>query len=506
MTAQRNRNNILLVVSALLYAAITCACALTRIYTYKSSMMDNGVINQTFWNVLHHGGLFFTVDPPYTPQHYLGLHFTPINLLLLPLYAAWPHIALFQIAQSVCFGLTGMLLFMAVKAAGGKDHEAWFCTLFYWVNPYVIAAILWDFHEIAFANVFIALTFWALFARRFTAFFLTLLLLLCVKEHYGLSVAGFGFLWGWRYGEWKRAIAIMILGIGALLVLIGFVIPAFHGGTHAMLMHSSNKILDRYGWMSDPWPEKIAFFRQSLLSPGICYLIMMLAAGFFFPLFAPVYFFPAAADLAANMLSSNPFQRYMTAYYSASIVLVMIIAGYQGYCHCRATLHFKETRLFCGIAIIAIIILSSSLAALQGWEIRHLHARADSVAIAAVRSALPKGGVSAQNNVGIFFSDRKAIYSFPNGLEKSNAAVLYLDNPFINPSANNLTIAFGGEGPTQYFIDIETLLSSKDWHVAYWQAPWLVMKRGAEPTGADAMRGDIAAHLAQLKANLVISP
>lgn len=50
-----------------------------------------GIFNQAFWNTLHGRFLYYTVEPMYTSTGcFLGTHFSPILLLILPFYAVFP--------------------------------------------------------------------------------------------------------------------------------------------------------------------------------------------------------------------------------------------------------------------------------------------------------------------------------------------------------------------------------------------------------------------------------
>jgi uncharacterized membrane protein len=84
---------------ALIHAAFTFVYALTRIYSYKASLLDIGLFDQLFWNILRHGTPITTATLPFTPQHWFGFHFSPLLFALVPFYSMWPHLETLQAAE-----------------------------------------------------------------------------------------------------------------------------------------------------------------------------------------------------------------------------------------------------------------------------------------------------------------------------------------------------------------------------------------------------------------------
>jgi uncharacterized membrane protein len=474
--------------------------------------------DQVFWNILHHGAPLSTPNAPFIPQNMFGFHFSPVVLLLLPFYALWPHVELLQIVQSLCFGFAGMALFYALKAAGAKEWEAWAGCALYWFNPFVLSAAIWDFHEIAFATLFIAIALWGLCAKRFAIMLSALILLLLTKEHYGLSVAGFGFLWGWRHRDWRRGALLIVSGIVTLTILLAWVIPTLHGGTHFMWTHSGTS--DRYSWMSEPWPKPLhtlwhLWFENAddnipglinllllLMSgyvsvPGLLYVILLLTSGLLLPLAGLFYLAPAGADIFANLLSFNYVPRSIVAYHSAAIIPVVVIAAYQGYSWLTQKCVIRKSVLAGGTLIMIIPLFNLALLPFTFWELNHIQLSPDRTAIAHIHDLLPPGDISVQSNVGVFFSAREAIYPFPYGIKQSSAVILHLANPFSAPSWKYSDQPYG-EPAFQYFPHLRTFMRQPGWYIAYWQPPWLVMKRGAARRDERTMRTDIMQHIDRL--------
>jgi uncharacterized membrane protein len=496
------KQEFMLFLCACLYGAVTCSYALARFYGAKTSLFDEGTFDQVLWNVLHHGVAHSTTTPPFNDRNWFGFHFSPILLLLVPFYAIWPHPELLQVVQSACFAFTGIVLFYALGAAGAKTKEAWAGVILYWCNPYTVSAALWDFHEIAIATLLMAMALWALCAQRFGAMVCCLALLLLTKEHYGMSVAGFGFLWGWKYGQWRRGLALMVIGIAAIPIVILLVMPFFNNGApHPMFTHGASQ-LNRYSWLSQPWDFKIAMFLHLMLgaqggsSSGLAYLFALLLGGFMLPLAAPLYLLAASSDLAANLLSANPMPRHWAAYHSAPIIPAVILAAYMGYVRTHAASKIHNHQNYKMVALLTVLYYGmTDLHIVHFWELGTPGAPYNREEVQRINRLIPPGGVSAQANIGAFFSQREAIYPFPYAPPSVQTVIFQLSQPFAR-DADRFNIPLG-MSVQNYCMDIHALLRDPGWHIAYWHAPWLVMERGVS-TANDQKERDVAA--AQLDA------
>lgn len=473
-----------LYIIALAHSLLTLAYALTRIYAYKASLLDIGLFDQLLWNLQHSGAPVTTATLPFTSQHWLGFHFSPLLFALLPFYALWPHMELFQVVQSLCFGLAGIPLFFAITSLGASRVGAWAFTLLYWASPLVLSAAIWDFHEIAFSTLFIAMALHALCAKRFAYLLMSLFLLLLTKEHYGVTVTGFGFLWGWHHRDWKRGTLLMILGVAATYCVLKIIMPHFSGGAHPMFSDEGN-VISRYGWLAAPWAEKFQRFFGLFFGDGtpqvtgLLHIFLLLLSGLLLPLLAPLYLAPAAADMLANLLSSNPMPRHIASYHAAACIPVIMLAAAQGYMLTVQKLPRIRKPLIAAAALLALVMPVTGVTALPFsiWELSAISLKQDSRQNDVV-VLLQDAPVSAQANIGMFFSQREAIYPFPHMLDRSNFVVLYLKHPFADVTRSNFNIPYGTD--TDEFVkDVSTLLASNAWGIIYWDAPWLVLKRGA---------------------------
>jgi Predicted membrane protein (DUF2079) len=332
-----------------------------------------------------------------------------------------------------------------------------------------------------------------------------LILLLLTKEHYGISVAGFGFLWGWHHKDWKRGGSVIAGGLAATYVVMGVIMPLFHGGTHPMLS-GDGTVVSRYGWLFAPWPEKISTFLMIMIGDGtahitgLLHLLLLLLSGLMFPLIAPFYLAPASADLLANVLSTNPMPRHNASYHAASCIPIVIIAAVQGYKWLEAKRPTSRSLLAATALAMAATLPMSGLMQypLLIWELNTLTLTRDKKVLHDVSALLGEEPVVAQANIGMFFSQRSAIYPFPNMLDKSNLVVLHVFQPFSDPDRPHFNIPYGMS--TQAFTEtLSGFMREENWHIAYWQKPWLVMKRGDAKQDETESRAEITQAIAEMR-------
>jgi len=126
-----------------------------------------------------------------------------------------------------------------------------------------------------------------------------------------------------------------------------------------------------------------------------------------------------------------------------------------------------------------------------------------------------EASVSAQNNVGAHFSQRKEIYRFPNKMGDVDAIVLRLESPTANINnfpdqlknrrkySINMLDSHLQMDRTEYIDTIERLLSGSEYGILYWNDPWLVFKRGLTNHGSYKQIKD---KLNQLRIEWQISP
>lgn len=473
---------------------------LSRHWGFMSSINDLGVFDQAAWGTLH-GQFLLNTSQFNQPINWLGFHFHPVILLFVPLYAIAPYPEWFTLAQALALSVAAWPIFLLAGRILKSEAMGLLWAIAYLANPFLLNAAAWDFHPVALAVPFIALGLLAVEKADSRLLLLSCLPLLFIQEHLGASVVGFGLLWGLRRHGWKTATALILLGLGHLLLVIVLIMPALSPtGAHVMLASDLGQ-LSRYGWLGKsvgdialnlllhPWS-----IAQEVLFDwgGWSYLALLLLPFLGLPLAAPISLLPAMPDLAANLLSANPMPRSVFAYHSVTLVPALTIAAAYGARRISLWWSWLSSAQVSGLALTASLILGYALAPLpiQGainfWAPSRRSIEPDP-ASSAIRATLGTASISIQGNIGAHFSHRSKIYLYPRKLDDAEAIVLRLENPTINllpkDPGSGASLAWHLQmRPADYLASIECLLASKEYGVTLWRDPWLIFSRGAITT------------------------
>ncbi len=494
-----------------------------------SSLTDLGTFDQAVWGTLH-GDFFLNTNTFSKKVSYLGIHFRPVLLIFLPFYALLPKAEWMILAQSLALSLTAWPIYLLAKHATKSESAALFWALVYMVNPFVIGVFPWVFRPISLAVPFIAIALLSIEKSDFRLLLLSCFVIVLCKEHFGVMVIGFGFLWGIRNKRWKQGLLLISFGTVYSILVLGIIMPALSPtGEHVMLSQGLGQV-SRYSWLGHSLKE---VFQTVLFHPiyvikivmlgmgGAKYLLVLLIIFLGFPLAAPEYLLPGLADMMANMMSANPMPRSLFAYHSISLIPVLTVAAVYGSERISRWSKKFSVKELAGFAVITSFILGYYFAPLpipgarNFWKpVRFLNLP-DPIIHKIKNIVGEETSLSVQSNVGAHFSQRREIYRFPNKVRDVDAIVLRLESPTNNinnfpdqlKSHRKYSISMLDNhlqmDRTEYIDTIESLLSGSEYGILYWNDPWLVFKRGLadhEP------RKQIEKKLNQLRIEWKINP
>jgi len=468
----------------LLQGTLALIFALTLRYELKTSGLDGMAYEQIMHNLIHGKGFYTSVDPPFIPQHWLGIHFSPILFLLVPFYWLFPHIETFLVIGSAALALAAWPIYLTARTILADSFQALIIALLYLINPFVFNAIVWDFHEIDFAPLCIAWMLWAVVhKKRYTLLALSAVLF-SIKEHYGLAIAGFGLLWAWEWRETKLGMWIAANGLAIMCFIFFVAIPYFNPTGAPMMMNSASPV-DRFSWITSmagiqehAWP---------LLLAALAYAGHLLLPFMLLPLVAFMWLLPGIADLTVNVLAQTPMMRSPLSYHSAPLIPILLIA----LCVALKALFRGRGRITSNDALLPIVVLMVSYSYLQlalpfsesgnTWEFtspRLSYTPEDRRALDTIHAMIPADSiVSAQHNVLPHLRPQYAMYPFPDKFADSSLIVLHLHFPYTNA----LTIfgtPFGSLGD-RYFAKVEGLFANPAWGIVLADHRWVVLKKNA---------------------------
>ncbi len=254
--------------TALVYAAY----AVIR-HDHFGSGFDLGIFTQAIW----HYSLFQT--PASTIRGFsnlLGDHFHPIVVLLAPLFWIWSDARTLLIAQAVLIAASTVPVYLFARPRLGR-LAAHLLALAYASFWGLGAGAGYEFHEVAFAPLLVALAIRFIDRRRWRAYFVVLVLLLCVKEDLSLFVCFLGvYLLTLR--EPRRGVITLIAGLAWYELSTRVVIPHFaHGVPFSYWTYSElgRNLGDAFAHvLLAPWKPFTVAFDNSQKTDTMLYLFL----------------------------------------------------------------------------------------------------------------------------------------------------------------------------------------------------------------------------------------
>lgn len=201
--------------------------AFWRFRTLSTSSWDVGIFEQAIRGYAHFGAPIVDLKGPGT--NILGDHFSPVLVVLAPVYRLFPSSLTLLIAQAALFALSVLPVTRAAARSLGR-LPGLAIGVAYGLSWGMQKAVDFDFHEIAFALPLIAFALEAVLRGRWTAVVCWAAPLVLVKEDLGVTAATIGALALLRTRRASPlAIGLVAFGLSATAVTLGVLIPGFNG-------------------------------------------------------------------------------------------------------------------------------------------------------------------------------------------------------------------------------------------------------------------------------------
>ncbi|WP_051799608.1 DUF2079 domain-containing protein [Catenuloplanes japonicus] len=255
------------------------------------------------------------IKGPDYPQ--LGDHFSPILMLLAPVYRVFPSVYTLLVAQAALMAVAVVPLAGWARRALGTGAALAVGTG-YGLSWGIAQAIGFDFHEIAFAVPMLAMSLSALGRRRLTAAALWALPLLLVKEDMGLTVAAIGLLIA-GYGGRRLGLGVAAAGLLGMALIVTVLLPALNPDDAYAY---TGMIVD--GQTDPVTPGR--YVKDTLLAPAKVGTVLMLVAITGFAAVRSPLILVAVPTLAWRFASDNPYYWGTGFHYSAVLMPVVFAA------------------------------------------------------------------------------------------------------------------------------------------------------------------------------------
>lgn len=335
-------------------AAVDAAASLVRHANFGTGF-DLALFDQVVWRYSHFAAPYSSIEG----QNILGDHFHPLLAILAPLYWIWSDPRTLLIAQAVLIAASIAPVFWFARPRLGR------------VGAYLLAAgyaafwglqvgVLFEFHELAFAPLLIALAILWADRERWGFFWVTIVLLLLVKEDLSLLVVAFG-IWRLTLRDVRRGIVLAGLGAGWYALTTGVLIPHFargRGYTHWFYGQlGKNSLAALWTVVHSPWTVfQIGF------SPGQKVHTMAALFGAFLLLsLGSRLVILTLPLLAERFLASNPNLWGTHYHYSLTIAPVLAMAAAAGLANLSRWVPAPRRALAVQLGAAAILVVNVAL-------------------------------------------------------------------------------------------------------------------------------------------------
>jgi uncharacterized membrane protein len=325
-----------------LVAAGYTVFVMAQYYTFRISADDLLIFDQAVRSYSHfHLGIspFIGYHLRFGPNYsLLGNHWSPILASLAPLYWIWNTPITLLVAQAVLFALAIPWIWVFTRRAFGGGPKAtvaaYLVSVAYAVSWPLASALVFQFHEVAFAPVLMAVALERLQAGRLRTALISLGLLLLVKEDMGLFVAGIG-----AYLAVSHRIVTRQRLVGLLLIVFGIaytwfatdvLIPAFGGRANFYWSYTAlGNNVPQAAWHVVTHPLSTL---KLLATPQVKLdtMLWLFGAFCFLSLLSPIAI-ATVPLLLERMLSSTSSNWWETSFhYNAFLVVVLVCAAADG--------------------------------------------------------------------------------------------------------------------------------------------------------------------------------
>jgi uncharacterized membrane protein len=358
----RDPRTILLVASIATYSVLFSWLAIMRMNALETYAYDLGIYNQALYTTLTGKGLlYYTPDLLANPQgSFLGVHFSPVLFLILPIYAIHPAPETLLLLQTVLLALGAIPVFLIAKRRLTSRYGPLLVSLVYLLNPALQGVNWYDFHPEALIVLPLLFALYFFDIRRASAYFSSLAFVLVTIETaavLGIGLGAYAVLESVRQRLRKDRTYLLRLGFSTIAVSVAwFALSAatilhFNPGNIYLVGGSSYwQVLGAKNLLQVPY--------QTIVSPESA----IRAVSYAFPqkmlyllvLFGPVLFLPVATSrplvmlvpwLSASILSNYQPYFELGNQYPAYIIAPLFYAAIIGLQRLENRPHFRTRSL-----------------------------------------------------------------------------------------------------------------------------------------------------------------
>lgn len=288
---------ILICIATLTGAYVIGYISVMRILTYSTYTFDFGIFSNTFYHLKTDFLPYVSCERDALMSHF-AVHFSPVLYLLLPVYLIFPEPATLQIAQVIILYSGIIPLLLLLKKHHTDSLTALLVALTYSVYPAIACGCLYDFHENCFLLPFLLWLFYFFECKKTVLMFISVLLVLSVKEDAFIYVCVFAAYLIFSRKEYKKGTALLTMAI------------LYFAAAYFYLSRYGEGIMSyRYSNLSGDGGGLFGVIKTAVMNPG--YLLSQIFTANSEELGKITYFINLIFPLAFIPFLSKKFSRYI---------------------------------------------------------------------------------------------------------------------------------------------------------------------------------------------------
>jgi len=428
-----------------IYTILFSFFAISKYFALQTYAFDLGIYNQVLHSTLFDGKLLYSpVEVLANPSGCtFGIHFSPILLTILPIYAIHPGPTTLLVFQTFVIALGALPLYLLASRRLSSERWGLLFSTMYLLNPAVQGINWFDFHPEAFLPTLILFALYFFDAKKTTGFVVSVLLALMCIEYASVVILFMCLFFLVKMKPWeKHAIDIRKMWLLSFTVLISLVwlimslqiIRFFNPLVHPMTGEiywreiGADSLLDV---PSQVVQHPVRVINALLFEGGakFAYVAILLGSLAFLPVLEPLIFICVFPWLATALLSNFPPFYQFGDQYPAFIIAFLFYGAVLGMQKLQSlfgnSLSKKKVRmiavfLFCLSFVFCCVStplnsapLASSSYFSYGFPEISQHDRA---VLKVLELLPPDASVLTQNNIFPLLSNRLEAYLFPSNV------------------------------------------------------------------------------------------
>ena len=320
------------------------------------TFFDLALFDQIFWNFLQ--GNWFQTSLE-NCNNFLGIHFSPILVLLIPIYAIRQSPITLMVARTVLIAMGCLPAYWISRRLFEKRFIPLLFSAFYLFNPLVVKINLENhFNPIGLLLPILMFALHFLFEKRFFPFIAFCILACLVKEDIPLTIAFLGLYVAFFMKKWRLGACIALFSVLYFIFAIKILIPHFAqseiydvraGNGFDYLGEGVGGIIT--GILQNP----LTVLKMIISREKMIYIFVLLFTFSFLPLLRPSLLIPAIPALTIILIGQSDTLTSIFSRYSTPLAPFVFVATIAGLSKCKS--YFIQKKARWKLVVYSLLIL-----------------------------------------------------------------------------------------------------------------------------------------------------